>query len=407
MDGESKGLINLSAIEQLMPQEETLEYPQKKQKLIIGLPREKSIDENRISLVPEAVKLLVDSGNTVFIEEGAAEDAMFTSEQYAAAGANIVSSAEEVYKSDFILKVAPPTIDELDMIGNRKVLFSSLFLSNSKSIFFKKLISQKSIAISYEYIQDASGALPVMKSISEIVGNAAIQIASKYLMSEKYGKGKLLGGVAGTSTTNVVIIGAGTVAEYAARTAVGMGASVKIFDSSIYKLRKIQNKTGKRIPTSILHTLELEKSIQSADVVIAAKFTSNGISPCIITEEMVGKMEKGSIIIDVSVDQGGCFETSRVTSHSNPIYQKHGITHYCVPNIASCVPNTASHSFSNILTPLLFNIAEFGGIQSMLKHDKHFRKGVYVYNGILTNHHIGSMFGIHSQDLELLIAAFS
>jgi len=406
MNDKSKGFLKLTNIEQLMPQEEMLESVPHKSKIVIGLPKEPSKNENRVSLVPEAVRLLVDSGQKVLVEDGAGEGANFSNEQFANAGANIVSTSQEVYQSDILLKVAPPTEQELEMMGKHKVLFSSLFLPNSQKSFFTRLMSQKSIAIAYEYIQDKSGALPVMKSMSEIVGNTAVLIASQQLMSTVSGKGKLLGGFPGISPAEVVIIGAGTVAEYAARTAIGMGASVKIFDNSVYKLRSIQKHIGYAIPTSTLHSNSLATALKNADVVISAKFTSNGISPCLITEEMVSGMEAGSVIVDVSIDQGGCFETSKATSHDNPVYSMHGITHYCVPNIASCVPNTASFSLSNILTPMLMRIADFGGIERMLKHDSGFRKGVYIYNGTLTNNYIGGMFGIPSQDLGLLMAAF-
>jgi alanine dehydrogenase len=406
MNDESKGFLKLTNIDQLMPQEEMLESVPQKSKIVIGLPKESSENENRISLVPEAVQQLVDSGQKVLVEDGAGEGANFSNEQYASAGAIIVSTYQEAYQSDIILKVAPPTEHELEMMGKYKVLFSSLFLPNSKKGFFNRLMSQKSIAIAYEYIQDKSGSLPVMKSMSEIVGNTAVLIASQQLMNIESGKGKLLGGFPGVSPAEVVIIGAGTVAEYAARTALGMGASVKIFDNSVYKLRSIQNKLRYSIPTATLQSNSLKTALKQADVVISAKFTSNGVSPCLISEEMVRNMQSGSIIIDVSIDQGGCFETSKVTSHDNPVYTTHGVTHYCVPNIASCVPNTASSSLSNILTPMLMRISEYGGIERMLKQDIGFRKGVYIYNGTLTNNYIGSMFGIPAQDLELLMAAF-
>lgn len=406
MNDESKSFLKLTNIEQLMPQEEMLESIPQKSRIIIGLPKEPSPNENRISLVPEAVKLLVDSGHKVMVEEGAGEAAQFSNEQFAAAGASIVSSAEEAYQSDIILKVAPPLERELEMMGKHKVLLSSLFLPNSRKGFFTRLMSQKSIAIAYEYIQDRSGAFPVMKSMSEIVGNTVVLIASQHLRSTDFGKGKLLGGFPGISPAEVMIIGAGAVAEYAARTALGMGASVKIFDNSIYKLRSIQNNLGHSIPTSTLHSSTLITALKQADVVISAKFTTNGISPCLITEEMVSQMQPGSIIVDVSIDQGGCFETSRATAHDNPIYKTHGVTHYCVPNIASCVPNTASFSLSNILAPMLMRISDHGGIEKMLKHDTGFRKGVYIYNGTLTNNYIGKLYGIPSRDLDLLMAAF-
>ncbi len=406
MEDSSKGFLKPSEVEQLMPQEETLESIPKKSRFTIGIPNESSKNENRISLVPEAVKLLIENGHRVLIEDNAGVGANFSNEEYAKFGAKIVSSTEEAFNSDVIVKVAPPTEHELDMMGKNKVLLSSLFLPNSRKSFFTKLMSQKSIAIAYDYIQDKAGALPVMKSISEIVGNTSVLLAAQYLRSTKFGKGKLLGGIPGITPANVVIIGSGTVARYAARTAIGMGASVNIFDSSVTKLRRIQEKLGNNLPTSTLHSESIKPALKQADVVISAKFTTLGISPCLITEDLVKQMNPGSVIIDVSIDQGGCFETSKPTTHDNPIYEKHDITHYCVPNIASCVPNTASFSLSNIITPMLLQISEFGGIQQMLRNDTGFRQGVYIYNGTLTNNHIGHLFGLRSRDLELLLAAF-
>ena len=406
MNEKSKGFLKLSEVEQLMPQEEMLESIPKKSHFSIGLPKESSKNENRISLVPEAVKILVDNNHKVLIENGAGLNSNFSNEAYAEVGANIVDTTEETFKSDVVLKVSPPLEQELEMMGKHKVLLSSFFLPNARKSFFTRLMSQKSIAIAYEYIQDKSGALPVMQSISEIVGSTSILLASQYLRCTEYGKGKLLGGIPGISPAQVVIIGSGTVAQYAARTALGLGAMVKIFDNSIYKLRSIQNNLGHNVPTATLNPETIKPALKQADVVISAKFTNHGISPCLITEDMVKQMEPGSIIIDISIDQGGCFETSKITTHNNPIYKKHGITHYCVPNIASCVPHTASHSLSNIIAPMLMRISELGGIEQMLKNDSGFRKGVYVYNGALTNNHIGELYDLPSRDLELLLAAF-
>lgn len=406
MNEKSKGFLNPSEVEQLMPQEEMLESVPQQSRFSIGIPREPSVNENRIPLVPSAVKQLVDSKHTVLIEDSAGKGAGFTNEEYAEAGAHIVDTSEETYKCDVVTKVSPPLESELEMMGKHKVLLSSLFLPNSKKQFFTKLMSQKSIAIAYEFIQDNLGSLPVMKSISEIVGNTSVLLASEYLRSTKDGKGKSLGGFPGISPAQVVIIGSGTVAQNAARTALGMGASVKIFDNSIHKLRRIQSKLRISIPTSTLNPVLLAEALEQADVVISAKFTNLGISPCLITEDMVKNMETGSVIVDVSIDQGGCFETSRVTSHDNPIYKEFGVTHYCVPNIASCVPNTASYSLSNIITPMLLDISEHGGVQQLLKRNIGMRKGVYIYNGALTNNHIGNIFGLPSRDIELLMAAF-
>ncbi len=406
MNDKSKGFLKLSDVEQLMPKEEMLESIPQQSSFSIGIPKESSRNESRISLIPDAVKQLVDSNHKVLIEDGAGVKSNFSNEDYAAVGANIVSSSEETYKCDVVVKVSPPSENELEMMGKHKVLLSSLFLPQSRKQFFTRLMSQKSIAIAYEFIQDSTGSLPVMKSISEIVGNTSVLIAAQYLRSIEDGKGKSLGGFPGISPAQVVIIGSGTVAQYAARTALGMGAEVKILDNTIHKLRRIQSKLRNSVPTSTLNPSSIAEALKTADVVISAKFTDLGISPCLITEEMVRNMEPGSIIIDVSIDQGGCFETSRVTSHEKPIYKEHNVTHYCVPNIAASVPNTASYSLSNIIAPMLMKISNYGGIEQMLKRDIGLRKGVYIYNGALTNNHIGNMFGLPSRDLELLMAAF-
>jgi alanine dehydrogenase len=261
-------------------------------------------------------------------------------------------------------------------------------------------------AIAYEYIQDRTGGFPLIKSMSEIIGNTAILIAAEYMSNAKYGKGEMLGGFPGIKPTELIIIGAGTVAEYAARTAIGLGAYVKVFDDSVYKLRAIQNSLGRRVFTSTLQPKLLLKAMKEADVIISAKHSSGRIAPCLITGEMVAQMKPGSVIVDVSIDQGGCFETSRITTHQDPVYQVHGVTHYCVPNIASKVPHTASYSISNYLTPILLNMSDLGGIEQFLKRDMAYRKGTYIFNGTLTNKFIADMHNLPFQDLELLMAAF-
>lgn len=389
-----------------MPQEEMLETAFEKNKLIIGIPKELSHNENRIALVPEAVHLLVENGHRVILEEYAGASAHFINEQYAEAGAEIVTTSNEVYKSDVIIKIGPPTLDEIEKIDQNKVLFSSIFLPDRDKTYFEKLMGKRVKAISYEFIQDKTGGFPVIKSMSEIIGNTAVLIASEYLSHATYGRGIMLGGFPGIKPTEVVIIGAGTVAEFAARTALGMGAYVKVFDNSIYKLRSLQNNLGNRIFTSIVQPKVLLKALKEADVVISATHSDAGVAPCYVSEEMVQQMHPGSIIVDVSIDQGGCFETSRVTSHEQPVFQVHGITHYCVPNIASRVPHTASYSLSNFLTPLLLNISEAGGVERFLKLDPAFSRGVYIYNGVLTNKHISDLHQIPFRDLALLMAAF-
>lgn len=393
--------------EQLVPKEEWLKTSFNNNKLVIGVPREKSENEKRVPLIPNAVQLLTDQGHQVLIEEYAGAAAHFTNHEYAEAGAIMTSGTKEIFQSDIVLKVAPPTEEEIDCMGRGKTLISSVFLPSSSKKYFVDLAAKKTNAIAFEYIQDKSGSLPVMKSMSEIIGNTTILIASQLLCSETHGKGVMMGGFPGIRPTEVVIIGAGTVAEYAARTALGMGASIKIFDNSIFKLRHLQNVLGQRVYTSTLIPSEIHEAIIHADVVIAAKYSAQGISPCLISEQTVKKMKSGSVIVDASIDQGGCFETSRLTSHQDPVYQFSDITHYCVPNIASSVPHTASIALSNILTPMIMQISQFGNVHGMIKRNPSFAKGVYLYNGILTHGQIGSMFGLPSQDLELLTSAFS
>ncbi|HDO27000.1 MAG TPA: alanine dehydrogenase [Bacteroidetes bacterium] len=403
---EKKSYLGFSAKEHLLPQEELLEVAPKKHKMVIGIPKEMSEDENRVALVPDAVNLLIESGHRVLVERDAGEAAHFSNEKYAEAGAEIMDTSDEVFKSDIIIKISPPVDEEIEKMGKQKTLFSSIFLPDREKLYFRKLMAKKVNAIAFEYIQDKTGSFPVLKSMSEIIGNTSVLIAAEYLSNSKYGKGEMLGGFPGIKPTEVIIIGAGTVAEYAARTALGMGALVKIFDDSMYKLRTIEDKLKTRVFTATLQPKLLLKAMREADVVIAAKHASGYMAPCLITEDMVKQMKPGSVIVDVSIDQGGCFETSHVTSHRNPVFQEYGITHYCVPNIASRIPHTASYSLSNLLTPLLLSISELGGIDKMLKKDAAFCKGAYIYNGILTNKFIGDLYDLPWQDLELLMAAF-
>lgn len=406
MNEQSKQFLKFSQQEQLLPQEERLATATEKHKLSIGVPKEISENEHRVALVPEAVHLLVENGHRLIVEEEAGISAHFTNEQYAEAGAEIVNSADEVYQSDLIVKIAAPTFAEIEKIERHKTLFSTVNLADSDKAYFQNLLSKRITTVAYDFIQDKTGAFPVLKSMSEIIGNMAVFVAAEYLSDPNYGKGVMLGGFPGIKPTEVVIIGAGTVAEYAARTALGMGALVKVFDNSVYKLRAIQRNLEARVFTSILQPKVLLRSMKEADVVIAAKHSPSGEAPCFISEEIIRQMKPGSVVVDVSIDQGGCFETSRVTTHLDPVFKQHGVTHYCVPNIASRVPRTASFSLSNFLTPMLLSISEAGGFEQLLKRDMAFCQGVYIYNGILTNKYIGKLYDIPSQNLELLMAAF-
>lgn len=389
----------------LMPQESALEVKKSQHQLYIGIPKEISFQENRIALVPSAVTLLVNNGHEIVIESGAGNMASFQDSDYSEAGAKIVYTPEEVYKADIILKVAPPSQKEVELIKNNQTLISILQMSMQSTSFIKQLSSKKVTALAYEYIQDKTGIFPLVQAMSEIVGRTSILIAAEYLSNVNNGKGELLGGIIGIPPTEVVILGAGTVGEYAARTALGLGAEVKVFDSSLYKLRRLQNNIGTRIYTSTIVPKVLLKSLRTADVAVGAILAKEGRTPCIVTEEMVSEMRAGAVIVDVSIDQGGCFETSEVTNHTHPVFRKYGVIHYCVPNIASRVSRTASYAFSNIFTPILLSIGEEGGMEDMLWRVMGVRQGVYLYKGIVTNKYVSEVCSLSYKDLELLMAA--
>lgn len=389
----------------LMPQEEMLEVARKKGKLYIGIPKETSFQENRVSLVPDAVALLVNNGHRVVVQRDAGKNANFQDNDYSEAGAEIADGVEEVYKADIILKVAPPSLDEIQMLQQKQTLFSALQLTVQPKDFVKQLMLKKVNAIAFDWIMDKEGIFPIIRSMGEIAGSASILIAAEYLSNVNNGHGAILGGITGISPTEVIIIGAGTVGETAAQAALGLGATVKVFDNSLYRLRRLQNFVGSRLFTSIIQPKVLAKHLKTADVVIGAMRTSKGRTPVIVTEDMVSEMKVGSVIVDVSIDKGGCVETSEVTNHDDPVFRKHGVVHYCVPNIASRVSRTASYALSTIFAPILLNIGEEGGVENMLRNDMGVRNGVYIYKGMLTNEYLAEVFKLPYKDINLLMAA--
>jgi len=390
----------------LLPQEEMIEIGKKTEKLVIGIPKENRKYESRVGLTPEAVELLVNNGHEIIIEKDAGAAANYTNNDYSECGGLIVNKKSDVYQCDIILKIAPPTIEELELFKTNQVLFSSFHFLSLSEEYIRKLMQKKITALSFEGLKDKDNCYPVVRSMSEIAGTTSILIAAEYLSNVNEGKGVLLGGVTGITSTEVLIIGAGTAAEYAARAALGLGAFIKVFDPSITKLKRLQTNLSQRLFTSVFHPKVIAKHLKSADVVIGAIHFGERGPQHLISEEMVRNMKKGSVIVDLSIDQGGCIETSDCMIHSNPVYTKHGVIHYCVPNIASRVARTASIALSNVFNPLLLDIAEAGGIKNKMKEDIGLRHGVYIYNGILTNSRIGNYFGIPSKDIDLLMAAF-
>jgi alanine dehydrogenase len=399
-------MMNMSTKQQLMPREEMLEVADSGRRFSIGLPREMSYQEKRIALVPAAVNMLVENDHEVIVQRNAGQAAYFTNQEYAEAGAQLVDSAAEVFKSEIILKVAPPTMDEISMMPGRQSLLSALHLAACSKEYLRALIDKRFTALAFEYIKDKSNDSPVVKSISEIAGTASIHIAAEYLSHEKYGTGRMLGGFTGIAPSEVVVIGAGTVGEYACRTALGMGALVKVFDNSIYKLQRLKTNLHQNIFTSTLQEAELLRALKTADVLICAVYAKSRRAPVIISAPMVESMKQGAVIVDVSIDQGGCVETSHITSHKDPVFKYAGVTHYCVPNIASRFPQTASIALSNYFAPVLMRAGELGGIEKLLVRDYFFRQGAYLFNGILTSKPLGEYLNLPYQDIDLLMAAF-
>ncbi len=373
--------------------------------LHIGLPKEISNHEKRVVLTPEAVGLLSNNDIQVMVESGAGLQAKFKDQDYADAGAKIVYSRKEVFSADVVLKVDAPTLEEITFMSSGACLISALQLEKQSPEFIQALNEKKITAVAFEYLEDKVGGMPVVRAMAEIAGSTVMLIAAEYLSSVNEGKGLILGGITGVPPTQVVIIGAGTVAEYAARTALGLGASIKVFDNHIYKLRRIKQLLGQQIYTSTIDNFSLSQALAEADVVIGALRAEKGKNKIVVTEEMVANMIHGSIIIDVGIDQGGCIETARMTTHDDPIYMVHDVIHYCVPNIASRVARTASYSLSNIFTPIILQMNDLGGAEEMIFTYKWFLRGVYTYRGSLTDAFLAKKFGLNHKELQLLLAA--
>lgn len=387
----------------LLPKEELADFGNKSKSLYIGIPDETNYNEKRIPLTPNSVEGLVNRGNRIVIESGAGVASGFSDQDYIQVGADIVFSKEEVFKASTIIKSTPINVEEIPLLLPNQVLVSPILLPKLNVSTLKHIIEKKVTALAFEYIKGDYDTYPFMRSMSEIAGNYAILTAAKYLSNE-YGHGILLGGITGHPPTKVVILGAGSVGEAAARAALGLGARVLVFDDNISRLMRLQNDLGRRIYTSVIDSGNLRDKIARAHVVIGALKPINGKTPCVVTEDMVAGMKAGSVIIDVSIDHGGCFESSRVTDNKNPVFTKHGVVHYCVPNIASNVSRTASYALSNIITPFLKSASDCGGIENFIKQNAGFRHGTYLYKGSLTKSFLAEKFDLKFTNLELLLS---
>ncbi|MBN2484610.1 MAG: alanine dehydrogenase [Bacteroidales bacterium] len=406
VDQKPEPLVNPLMYTGLLPQEEMLEIGKKQKKLLIGIPKEDQQNEKRIGLTPEAIEVLVNNGHDVIIEKDAGAGSRYTSQDYSEHGGYIVDSNDKIWNADIIVKVSPLACDEIDKLKGNQVVLSPLNFNQRNPDYIRKLMNKKTTAIAFEYIRNEYNTSPILQSMHSISGSTAIIIAAELLSNITGGKGVLLGGVTGITPTEVVILGAGTASESATRAALGMGALVKVFDTSVQKLEQLQQNLGMRLHTSIFHPQVFARSLHSADVLIGAVETDQLRPRFFVTEDMVKLMKKGAVIIDLTIDQGGCIETSECRTLNDPVFYKHDVVHYSVANVPSRVSRTASIALSNILTPILLDIGNAGGIKPFLKENPGVRKGAYIYNGILTNERIGDIFQIPNKDIDLLMAAF-
>ncbi|MCB0715730.1 MAG: alanine dehydrogenase [Chitinophagaceae bacterium] len=387
------------------PLEETLDIKPKSEGMMIGIPKEIAFQENRIALTPDAVSLLASNGHQVMIEHNAGEASHFSDKDYSEAGAKIVYEREAVFKAPILVKSAPIIEEDLPFLQLNQVIISPIHISVMKAEIMETMMKKKITAVAFENLKDDSNSYPIVRSMSEIAGSAVMLIAAQYLGSANHGKGVLLGGISGIAPTKVIIIGAGIVGENAARAALALGASVKVFDNSVYRLKRLQNNIGFRLWTSVIEPRMLAKQLKTCEVAVGALNSQTGRTPMVVTEEMVSNMRPGSVVIDVSIDRGGCFETSEITSHEHPIFMKYGVIHYCVPNIPSGFSRTASQAISNVLTPLLLESGEEGGFENLIWHRVHLRNGIYLFKGFLTNFYLSQRFNLKYTDLNLLIAS--
>lgn len=385
--------------------EETLDIKPKGARLQIGIPKEIAFQENRIALTPDAVSVLISNGHDVTIEHNAGEASHFRDKDYSEAGAKIVYDREEVFKAPILVKSAPVIDEDIPLLQLNQVIISPIHLSILKAELIQKMMDKRITAISFENLRDDSGTYPIVRSMSEIAGSAVMLIAAQYLSSSNHGKGVLLGGISGIAPTKVIVIGAGIVGEYAARAALALGASVKVFDNNVYRLKRLQNNIGHRLWTSVIEPRMLAKQLKTCEVAVGALGGETGRTPMVVTEEMVSNMRPGSVIIDVSIDRGGCFETSEITGHEHPVFLKYGVIHYCVPNIPSGFARTASQAISNVLMPLLMEAGDEGGFENLVWHHIHLRGGIYLFKGALTNFYLSQRFDLKYTDLNLLIAS--
>ena len=367
--------------------------------MIIGVPREVKNNEYRVATVPSGVRTLVEKGHRVLVERSAGEGSGIPDEEYRLAGAEIKESAEAVFgESEMIIKVKEPIQTEWHLLNEGQILFTYLHLAPAMELT-KALLEKKVIGIAYETVQLPDGSLPLLEPMSEIAGKLSVQVGSCYLQRENGGSGVLLGGVPGIKPGNVVIIGGGTVGTNAAKIALGMGASVTILDINIERLRYLTDILGGRLVTIASNKSNVEATVAEADLVVCAALVPGARAEKLVTRDMLSKMRKGSVLVDVAVDQGGCCETSVSTTHDNPVFVVDGVLHYCVANIPSAVSRSSTFALTNATFPYVLKLADMGYPEA-LQTDETLKKGLNVCKGKLVCEPVAKSLGLHYASLE-------
>ena len=358
----------------------------------IGVPKEIKPQENRIGLTPESVKILTSNSHEVLVENNGGFEAGFYNEQYKRAGAKIIDKAEDIFSdSEIIVKVKEPLSNEVKMIRENQIVFTYLHLAAAKELA-EGLIKSKAVCIAYETITDDNGKLPLLAPMSAVAGRMSIQAGAHSLEKNQQGRGLLLGGAPGVEPANVVILGGGVVGENAAIIATGMRAKVYIVDKSEKRVEELKNIFGEKIISLLSGKTDLKKLVSECDLLIGGVLIPGAEAPKLITKEMIKSMKRGAVVVDVAIDQGGCVETSRPTTHADPTYTVDDVVHYCVANMPGGVPRTSTLALNNATLPFLSKLAN-DGCEKALKNDKNFLEGLNIYKGNVTYKAVADALG--------------
>lgn len=388
----------------IMPKEAMSWTKQNAKSIQIALPKETAAHENRIGLTPQAVQLLVANNHEVIVENGAGERAGFSDADYLLAGANVTNDLQQVWQGGLIIKINAPSLEEVGRMMPGQSFVSCASKHQLSGELLDEINKKQLIAVGLEYAEDNAGGFPFVKIMGEIAGQLVLPIASEILSNHK-GPGILMGSVTGVAPCKLVLLGSGQVVEQVARAAWHAGIQMQVFDKDIYKLQRLKHTLGFPLVTQVIDSENLPQALQDATVIVGALRSDSGVTPCVVTEEMVSKLKEGTLIIDVCIDQGGCFETSELTDLAKPVFKKFGVSHYCVPNIPSLVSQTASIAMSNLLTSFVLKAGKTGGIEEMLWQGKSFMKGTFCYKGHVTQASIAKLYKKPLKDIQLLLLA--